>query len=253
MSANFRWRRYSAVIFLIPVVLIMISCSTPQVVTKLTPEAPEGYYEHGREYITLTSDSIYAVLGFDGFYDNTLIFDLIVINHGDKSLTIDPATFYYEILDSALALNSSLPPVLSLPPDTISKRYDQTIESLFEGKQANKFFGILEATAGIVMNTSGFIATDDPGYILDLITGTVNTAGYYLTRDTEFKKNISIMTDEKAMVREASHDQKELAPGETVSGFVFFPQNMDARYYMFCFPLDDELFQFVYRQEVTIR
>jgi len=246
-------RRYFVFAMIFTVVLILSSCTAPQVTTKLIPEAPEGYYEHGREYITLTSDSIYAILGFDGFYDNTLIFDLVVINHSDNSLDIDPATFYYEILDSALALNSSLPPVPALHPDTISKRYDQTIQSMFDGKKANTFMGILEAVAGIALNTSGFIATEDPGYIMDMIAGTVNTAGYYLTRDTEIREGITIMKDEKSMVREASHGKKQLAPGETVSGFVFFPRNTDTRYYMFCFPLDDELFQFVYRQEIASR
>ena len=233
--------------------VIVASCTAPQVVTSLVPEAPEGYTEHGREYITLTNDSIYAILGFDGIYDEVLIFDLVVVNKGNAPLTLEPGIFYYEVLDSAMALNSTLPPVAAIHPDTISHKYEDSIEKMKGSQQSNKFFGILEATAGILYNTSGFIATEDPGFIVDMIAGTFNTADYYVTRDKAFKENISVLSDEKLMVRKASHQTQTLEPGESVSGFVFFPQDREAKYYMFCFPIDDELFQFVYRQRFSYR
>jgi hypothetical protein len=37
-------------------------------------------------------------------------------------------------------------------------------------------------------------------------------------------------------------------PGTVISGYVYFPKYNNTDYYMFCFPIENELFQFVYNQ-----
>jgi hypothetical protein len=233
-------------------IFLIISCSAPQqITTQMIPEAPEGRFEHGREYITLAADSIDAILGFDGIHDRVLIFDFVLHNRSNSPVSFSSSDFYYEILDSAMALQSSLPSVNAITPDDVSEKYDKTIRDLLENKQFNTLFGIMEATAGIIYNTSNFIATDNPGFIFDLIAGTITTADHYLTVDREIEKEIHVMSEEKTMVSQSSHGVTVVEPGQSVSGFVFFPQDLDARYYMFCFPIHDELFQFVYRQRFS--
>ena len=89
--------------FVLSITLLLASCAGPRVITRLTPEAPEGHYEMGREYISLSSDSITTELGFDGFHGENLVFDFVVVNGTDRALTLDPTDFYYVTLDSARA------------------------------------------------------------------------------------------------------------------------------------------------------
>ncbi|MCP4309796.1 MAG: hypothetical protein GY790_00905, partial [Bacteroidetes bacterium] len=46
--------------------LLSFSCTAPRLVTKLSPEAPEGHQANGREYIPLESDQVVVELGYDG-------------------------------------------------------------------------------------------------------------------------------------------------------------------------------------------
>ena len=238
---------------IIPIVLIAImftSCVAPHPVTKLVPEAPDGYVEHGREYISLTSKGVNAMLGFDGFYDETLIFDLVVVNKGDYPVSISCSEFYYEILDSATAMASTLPRIEALSIDTIAGKYDNSIEKMKAAGRATNFVSILSAAAGVVFNASGFIATENPGYIFDIVGSAFNTAGNISSTNKDLKESLSIISDEKSLVQQASLRDHSLNKDESVSGFVFFPQQKNADYYMFCFPVEEQLFQFVYHQKV---
>jgi hypothetical protein len=63
---------------------------------------------------------------------------------------------------------------------------------------------------------------------------------------------MEVIHEEKELVEEEIFRSCELAPGEVVSGYVYFPQHSDAEYYMFCFPVNKQEFQFVYRQQKTV-
>ena len=76
------------------VALEMISCATSQVIPILSPEAPEGHFEMGREYIYLRNDSIQIELGFDGIFKENLVFDVVVINSTGHPLSFNPSDFY---------------------------------------------------------------------------------------------------------------------------------------------------------------
>ena len=66
-------------IYSLPVIILLLtSCAAPRLVIQLIPEAPEGNFEMGREYISLKSDSIYVELGFDGMHGENLVFDFVV-------------------------------------------------------------------------------------------------------------------------------------------------------------------------------
>jgi len=60
-------------------------------VTQITPEAPEGNYAMGKEYISLSSDHIDVELGYDGMQGEDLVFDFVVHNTTSDTLTILPA------------------------------------------------------------------------------------------------------------------------------------------------------------------
>ena len=234
-----------------PTILLFLFClpGFSQGVVRLVPEAPEGKFEMGREYILLNSDSIDLELGFDGMHGENLVFDLVIINRTPYDLEVDPADFYYMVLDSATALSSRLPARTAMHPDRIINHYDETIGRGQEDKEINALLGFLEAGIGLLCDASAYAATEDPAYILDAIFSTIETASSRLVHDFAITSEIETVRSEKEIVTEEIFRKGTIPPGKVLSGYLFFPENADAPYYMFCFPVDNQLFQFVYRQQ----
>lgn len=233
--------------------LLLTSCVAPRVHTQIIPDAPEGNFAMGREYISLSNDSIEVELGFDGIYGEQLVFDFVVINRSPFELTINPSDFYYVVLDSATADSSKFPPRMSFHPERVLHQYDETLEARAGAKKVNSIFGILEAGLDILMSASGFIATDNPAFIADGVFNTLGTAQHYVSTDKEIEENMALIQEEKELVEEEILRPCRLAPGKVISGYVFYPQDSDADCYMFCYPIEDQLFQFVYHQKKVVR
>lgn len=239
--------------YFVPLIFLLLwSCNAPRVVTKIIPEAPEGKFAMGREYIPLSDKQIDVELGFDGIYDGQLVFDFVVINQGTESLSLHANDFYYLLLDSPTADSSSLPPRMAVKPEKVLLSYDEIIEDKQGQKRANSFMGILEASMGILVTTAAVVATESPVYIADGLFGLFGTADHYISQDKQIKSDMEVIHEEKELVGEEIFRSSELAPGEVVSGYVYFPQHSDAEYYMFCFPVEKQVFQFVYRQQKEV-
>jgi len=235
------------------IALVATSCAVPRVVTQLAPEAPEGHYQMGREYIALRSDSVVVELGYDGTHGDNMVFDFVVINKTPQSLHINPSDFYYVLLDSSTADTTKLPPRMALHPERIIHHYDETLQKRADDKRNNTVLGFLEAGIGLVANTTAFLATEDPGYMVDAVFGTIGTADHYVSQDKRISQDIKMIHDEKDIVNEEIFRRSQLPPGKVVSGYVYFPRNPDTSYFMFCFPVEDQLFQFVYNQQHMIQ
>ena len=214
----------------------------------MVPEAPEGHYANGREYIPLESDEITAELGYDGIQGDYLVFDFVVHNGTEDTLLLRPGDFYYVTLDSADAEEAPQLPCMAVHPDQVMLQYDQVLEEKEEAKKINSIFGIIEAGVQVLYNTSGFIATRDPGFIADAVLQTVGTADHYVTQDRMIQSALDGISEEKEVVGEGLFRTCKVAPGTAMSGYVFFPRHDQTPYYMFCFPVQDQLFQFVYNQ-----
>jgi hypothetical protein len=191
-------------------------------------------------------------LGYDGIQGDNLVFDFVVNNTSMDSLAIYPESFFYVLLDSATAESSLESSWLSVNPDTVLAYYDNTLEESKKSKGLNTFFGVLQASVNILYNTSGFLATEDPGFIADAVFQTVGTAQQYVAQDKMISSEMEIISEEKELVKEEIFRTCKLAPGGTANGFVYFPVNEECSYYMFCFPMGNELFQFVYNQKKEI-
>jgi hypothetical protein len=129
-----------------------LTCSAePQAVTILSPEAPEGHFEMGREYITLSNGNIGAELGFDGTCEENLVFDLVIFNNSGRPLSFDPSDFYYELLESADADSPMLPPRMARDPEEILDRYEEELEEAEMEKGFNTFLGFTRSGRPIIM------------------------------------------------------------------------------------------------------
>jgi hypothetical protein len=215
---------------------------------RLVPQAPEGHFEMGREYIDLSNDSIRIELGFDGIFDDFFIFDVVVHNQTGHPFPVDPAGFCYVILDSAEAENSPLPPFRSTPPERILSRYSERIREGENHREINTIFGLIEGGINLLADASAFLTTEDPFYIVDAVLNSVGTAGHYVTRDLAISWKRDLIGQEKEVVRAEILQKGELPPEKVVSGFVFFPVYDEPGFLMFCIPVDNQMFQFVYRQ-----
>jgi len=229
--------------------LLSCSCTAPRVITKIFPEAPEGNFAMGREYIPLESDQIRTELGFDGIQGENLVFDFLVHNGGLDTLSILPDSFFYVVLDSADAHSSLDSSWLSVHPDTVMMHYDLTLEGQKELKGMNTFIGILMASVDILFNASGFIATENPAYIVDAVFQTAGTADQFISQGKAISSEMEMINEEKEQVREEIYRTSNLPPGTVKSGYVYFPLHEQTPYYMFCFPIGNQEFQFVYRQQ----
>lgn len=237
--------RYSLCLLL----LLGCSCTAPRVVTKITPEAPEGHFAMGREYIALESDEIGVELGYDGIQGNNLVFDFVVHNGSPDTLNIRPAEFFYVLLDSANAASGMEGDWYSLPPDSVLSHYERSIQDREKAKGTNTFLGILQASVDLLYNTSGFIATEDPTFIVDAVFRTAGTADQVISQNRMVSEEMELIAEEKKLVKEEIFRVCKIAPGQINSGYVYFPRHELCDYYMFCFPVEQHLFQFVYRQQ----
>ena len=237
-------------ILFFPVFLLLLwSCTAPRVVTRMTPEAPEGHMAMGREYIPLESKQINVELAYDGIQDKSLVFDFVVFNGGNDSLGILPSDFYYVLLDSAGADSSSILPRLAVHPEVVLTHYNQILEERKKDKGMNSFMGVLEASLGILVNTTAFIVTEDPGCLADAVLSTIGTADHYISNDKMIETEMTMISEEKQVVNAEIFRECRIAPGQSMSGYVYFPEHAGSTYYMFCFPIEDQLFQFVYNQQ----
>lgn len=234
------------------VFLLLWSCTAPRLVTTVVPEASEGTFAMGREYIPLSDMQVDVELGFDAIYDDHLVFDFVVINRSKDSLTIRSQDFYYLLLDNPSADSSLHPPRMAVKPDKVLLNYEKIIEDKQEQKRVNSFLGFLEAGIGVLTTTAAVVATENPVYLADGLFGLFGTADHYITQDKRISSDMELIHEEKEVVEEEIFRSCELAPGATVSGYVYFPQHSEAEYYMFCFPVENQLFQFVYRQQKDV-
>lgn len=240
-------------LYLLPFLLLLtISCTAPRVVTKITPEAPEGHFANGREYIPLESDRISVELGYDGIQGDNLVFDFVLHNSSEDTLSIYPSEFYYVVLDSANAQSSSAGFWQRVHPDTVLMHYDLILEERKKVKGTNTLLGILQASANILYYATGFAATEDPAFIVDAVFQTAGTADQYISQGKTINSEMAMIGEEKELVREEIFRSCELAPEKVASGYVYFPKHDQTAYYMFCFPVEDRLFQFVYNQQTEL-
>jgi hypothetical protein len=203
----------------------------------------------GREYIPLDSDQIGVELGFDGILGEHLVFDFVVHNGSADTLRIRPDSFFYVVLDSANAAFHTDTSWYAVSPDTVMIHYDRIMEDREKEKDMNTFLGILQASANLLYNTSGFIVTEDPGFIVDAVFQTAGTAEQVVSQSRIISEEMEEISEEKELVNDEIYRTCLLPPESVKSGYVYFPLHGDADYYMFCFPLGEQLFQFVYRQE----
>ncbi len=235
------------------IVLITASCTPPRVVTRLEPEAPEGHYEQGREYIPLNNDGINVELGFDGIYGEYLVFDLVVVNdRTDDTVVVNPLDFYYVTLESPFSDSSLFPPRMAIHPERILHQYEQQLEEGDDRKEFNTILGVIDAGLGLLMNTTAFVATENPGYIADAVFQTLGTANYYVGNNRAIGAELNAIREEREIVREEIFRTIRIPPRGAASGYVYFPRYEDEGYLMFCFPAEDQMFQFVYNQTKAI-
>lgn len=235
-------------IYLILVLLPgFLSLVISQETFRLQALAPAGHIVNGREYIPLSSEQLRVELAYDGTSEENLVFDLVVFNETGRKITVKPPGFYYVTLPDPDADSSQSPPCMAVNPGQVYKWYDRALEEQESHKSMNSFLGLVEAGVGILSGTAAFLSTDNPAYIVDAVFNTAGTAGHYISMNRQIEEEMDQTAAEKEMIHLEMMREGELEPGGITNGFVCFPGQPEGSYFMFCFPIDDQEFQFVYQ------
>jgi len=224
-----------------------LSLVISQDAVRLVPLAPEGHMVNGREYIPLFNEQLRVELAYDGTSEGNLVFDLVVFNETDRRISVNPLGFYYLTLVDPEADSSQFPPGMAVDPGQVYKWYDAALEEQESDKNIHSFFGFMEAGLGILTSTAAFLSTENPAYIVDAVFNTAGTAGHYISVNRQIEEEMEQTVAEKEMIRQEMMGAGELEPGGVKNGFVCFPGQPEGTYLMFCFPIDEQEFQFVYQ------
>ena len=215
----------------------------------LHPEAPQGRMEQGREYISLENGEIIAELAYDGPFESYYVFDLVLVNQGTHALSVDPASFYYLHLDQAGADSSILPPILAAGPGLILKQYEALLKERQNKGDIHTVFGFVDAGLNAFSAASAFFASEDPFVLVEGIIRTASAAEHHVSAHRGMEDRTDLLRMEMEVVKEEIMKKGSIPPGKVLSGFVFFPVFEEPGYLMFTIPVEDRLFQFVYRQD----
>ena len=229
--------------------LLYAAVLTGQERLHLHPEAPQGHMEQGREYISLENGEIMAELAYDGPFESYYVFDLVLVNQGTRALSVNPASFYYLHLDQAGADSSVLPPILATRPGHILKQYEALLEERQSNSDIHTVFGFVDAGISALSAASAFFASEDPFTLVDGIIRTASAAEHHVSVHREMEDRADLLRMEMDVVKEEIMKKGSIPPGKVLSGFVFFPVFEEPGYLMFSIPVEDRLFQFVYRQD----
>jgi hypothetical protein len=162
---------------------------------------------------------------------------------------VDPADFYYLLLEHADADTSVMNPFAATRHEIILGQYAHFVDEQQSRKQVNTFLGVLETSLGLLSSASAFVTTENPAYIVDAVINTAGSAGQTIVQHQAMEAGMRDVYEEKQVVEKEIFRKGSIPPGKVLSGFVFFPVFHDPGHVMFCFPLEHQLFQFVYRQE----
>ena len=187
--------------------------------------ASEGNHVNGREYIPLSNDLISVELAYDCMLGEKFLFDLVVINESGHPISVQPSSFYCLELDDPDGDSSRFLPSMAVPPLQPFKWYDRALEQ----PQYEKMFSPLLEIPAMFMEV--FVAPWNEGSSARTISG---------------EERESLLKD---AIRQEMMQELQLAPGEVANGFVWFPGSPETKYLLFCFPLDEQEFQFAYEVE----
>lgn len=84
---------------------------------------------------------------------------------------------------------------------------------------------------------------------MDAVFSTVETADRTIAQNKRISHDLDQVTREREVVQEEILRTGLIPSGKVVSGFVYFPKHGETDHLMFCFPLEGQLFQFVYSQQ----
>jgi hypothetical protein len=204
-----------------------------QETVNLVPLVPSGHIVYGREYIPLANDHIRVELAYDGTSEEGLVFDLLVFNQTGDTVSVDPQIFYYLSLDDPDADSSRFAPRMATTPTWQYKWYDRALEKTEFREFPNPVLDLVEAGVEFIAAASVFFSAFDPDIA-------VETASYLEDLGLDARGN--------EILQEGMMNAEELEPGEQCNGFVCFPGHGETSYLMFCFPIEEQEFQFVYQR-----
>ncbi len=227
---------------------LLISCATPQPLSKLSTESPDSQWVSGRQYIQKEVNAIGIRLAYYKNEDDLLVFDAYIDNYSDEILELNPTHVELISLNTNKEIIST---VRAVDPEKMLKDYD-TQEAREKAQLAN------ETTANAVFATTDLVATiadESNSKLSEEEKDRRFNQRLYWTNDrlanTEQQENyIEHIKNTRLYWEEIPIRRTDLKPKHFLDGRLFFNRNTQASYYQVVFHLPNDKLVFDFKQDM---
>jgi len=230
--------------------LLLLSCS-PSPVLRLSPLANETSWLDGKEFATISADSIEAAVAFESMDAKLIVFEVEITNRSEQPVLVSPEKFYSLPLFSpqdTMSFPTSAQAGFAIDPESkildIDKQISREKASYSTMEGVDLIFGLLGVVAAIA--TIGQEKTEEEIKQEQQQRRELEI----LDREQEInhKNNLAKLQNEKVQWTSSALRRTTLNPNHTTIGKVYFPANYKARYIKLCLPIGKTRLQIVFAQ-----
>lgn len=233
---------------------LCFSCA-PLYVVRLEPEQTPTRIEYGEKVLTDQQGDIAVSLSYYDANREFLVFNLEVINNGDRPFDFDPATC--ELAGDAGPVSRAIDPelqLLTMDIETVREAKNQRTWAWIGGgiAVAGLVAGVTLDNAALATETSGILATELALNIAEVATFTVVDAAINRNAARNFAPTGGEVPVPQNRYFWLDHALRitTIAPGQRAFGKIVFPRNDDARRFSLKVDANGRLFSFPFEQRV---
>lgn len=172
-----------------------------------------------------------------------LLVDMLIVNESETSVAIDPNSYFYNAFSRQ---NNRLADVYAYDPKELLDDLDELIANKKQSRR--EFIGFGWALVGLAFATAAIADNNDSAILEEFVLITTPTGFEMLNLASSAKRDINAITEERTFYDRNMIKPILLAPSDSLRGLVVFPRYDQAERLHFNFTLNDQSFEFPFRQ-----
>lgn len=206
-------------------VLLAAGCR-PATVYQLTTREPDARWHQGRQLIRREADGVSMVASFDRTWGRYLVFEVVIINHSDSTIMVEPRAFSYSVAAENGAIPDKLArPVAAVDPESELAQLDKWASAQQSSHEMNSMMNALGEVLDVAADIAEAGSRTDEEKSLDA----QQDLGRAVERQNERQDHAATMTN-LAVLRDywASRALRrtELEPRQSIGGKIALPTNV---------------------------
>ena len=208
----------------------MSACSSSYRVFRVTPtEGQHKVWQQGVPVVSATVEDQYQIsMGYDKVYAGNLVFDVVVVNQCNDTLSVNPEKFYDE---GFLNNNDTLPrPVKALSPQQQTQKIEEAIAKENKRHVNERGFqgcmGLLNVTNGVVgsFKQKGETEAEYQRRQREIEQDRRDLEAQEINESDRHERTLGGLSDGKQFWQTVALNREDLFPGnEQVKGKIFLP------------------------------